>query len=1328
MKKTAKATLLILEEFEQAGKYWSKKLWGELAEVRLPGDYPRAKQYRAANYQFMTGEDIATKLLQMSKHSHLALFVILLAAQKVLLFKLVDQEDLIVVSPVYTESNLEYNSYVVLRDILSPQSTFKNFLMQVKQTVVEGYQNEHYPIGNLVKSLDINKDKSLFRVVLLLENIHQKELVKGIGKDHKNDLIFSFRDDEGNLAAEIIYNAELFKPGTIQRWLEFYGRILSQIGDNPGLKIADIELFTGTEKEKILYGFNDTSAPYPVGQTLHRLFEAQAARLPHTVAAAQVDGEVPERAALTYSELNLKANRLARLLQEKGLGPQEIVSLVLRDGLAMAVGILGVLKAGGAYLPIDPDDPPGKMGYLLKESAVGVVILEKEMRDNRPFRHFSPEQVVTVDDESIFAGETANLGDDGRGGQPAYVIYTSGTAGQPRGVLVEHRGVLNYTYWRLKSYKYTEADVALQLLNHCFDGFNSNFYTSLLSGGTLFMIPPTRRLDFDYIKSVVQHGQVTNISLTPGLYEALLDSAADGDLAGLRFVVLAAERCPAHVVEKSKEKAPAAVLINEYGPTEATVTAAAYTGMERTGSNTAVIGQPIANTHIYVLDRCFRPLPLDIAGELCIAGQGVARGYLNSPELTHEKFKDSPFVSNERMYATGDVARWLPTGNLELLGRKDQQVKLRGFRIEPAEIENRLLALADIKEALVIDRENEGGEKYLCAYVVSERPLEPPRLRRFLAGKLADYLIPAYFVQVDSFPLTANGKVDRQALPHPEIGDEEEYTAPRTDMEKRLSAIWAEVLNREERVIGIHSNFFELGGHSLKAINLTVRIHEELNVKVQVTEIFKALTLGNLAETIEGLQEDRFTSIEVTGKQDYYDLSYAQKSLWLMAQMREDQTLYNICGGYIFIGDFDKQAFEKALTAICARHEILRTTFVFVDDEPKQKIHDPEEIGFKLDYMDLRDSGEADTEGRAAELAKEIEQTTFDLGQGPLLRATLLGSGEGTYTFLFAMHHIISDAWSKNVMVGELVALYNAFRQGQKNPLPPLNIQYRDYTAWHNGQLKGDSLKKLQDYWWNRFSGEIPVLALPLDFPRPQLKRLSGRYVAFELDGETARGLHLLSQQSGVTLFMTLLALVNTLFYCYTGQEDIVLGTVVNGREHRDLANQIGYYLNMLALRVKFSGNEGFDSLLRRVRETTLGAVEHQLYPFEMLVNDLKLKRDMTRSPLFDVMVHLENMEIGNEGRVEEMEGIQVGDYRFGADRSKFDLMFNFFETGETIYANLIYNSDLFKAGTAERMAGRFEVLVDEILKNPALLLCDLSFGEEMSIPSISPITRRMSV
>lgn len=857
--------LFTIDEFEDAERFWLEKLSGDLNEMTLAGDFPRLKQYERAVYKMEIGEQLTGKILNIGKNNHLSVYIIMLTAFKILLSRLSGQEDISVVSPIYSMENHQYNTFVLLRDSVDLTSTFKELLMAVRQTVIESYKNEHYPFTDLMEMINIPVGASPFKAAMMLETIHENVFLVEIADYFHSDILFSFRENPRNLEANVSYNSRLFKEETIEKLLDRYLQILRQVLNQTGITISEIQWMPPEEKQRILFDFNDTATDYPGGQTIGQLFERQVEKNPDrnalksTISTVNLydDSKTVELAvSLDYDDLNNRVDMLAHELRGRGVTADGIVGIMMRHPLEMAVCILAVLKAGGAYVPLDPESPPGANTYILEDSNMQLLVTQQSFIEQLPGA-FSSLPIVLTDEDRFVQYEESLPTPANNPSNLAYIIYTSGSTGRPKGTLVEHRGIVNYTSWRIETYNYSPDDVTLQMLSYCFDGFCSNFYSSLLSGGTLVMIPDSKKLDFAYISDVIAREKVTNMSLVPSMYDALIDHV-HRDLAGLRFVVLAGDRSSAALVKKSKEKLPNVLLINEYGPTEATVTAAALPGIGE--SNTTVIGTPISNTRLYILDRSCRPLPVNVPGELFIAGSGLARGYLNNPQLTSGTFiRGGCPVTGGSIYKTGDTARWLENGTVEFLGRADHQVKIRGFRIELDEIECRLLKHHKIKEAVVSakkTKEDEGGNQYLSAYIIPRGPIDIQEVREFLALELPYYMIPQYFACLAEFPLTPTGKVNRKALGSYEAGEiKKKYVSPRNDNEKKFVDIWQDVLGVEK--IGIKDNFFELGGDSLKAIRVISKLNSQ-GIDITVNEIFSRQTIDEICvgkppaeETIE---------------------------------------------------------------------------------------------------------------------------------------------------------------------------------------------------------------------------------------------------------------------------------------------------------------------------------------------------------------------------------------------------------------------------------------------------------------------------------------------
>ncbi|MCP4220112.1 MAG: amino acid adenylation domain-containing protein, partial [bacterium] len=1193
-------------------------------------------------------------------------------------------------------------------------------------TVMEGYENEHYDMESPGDTLGENRELFLFNLVFLLENIHKKELIARHIQQRGNELTVSVEKKGGRLEVGIYYNSEKLSESSVRRIAGTYSYILEQVLGDLDVKVGDVELLTMEEKSEILYGFNDTGRDYPGTGTLHEKFACQVDKTPDNTAVISTveilnyyDEFKPEQidVRMTYAELDERACDLAVELWQRGIGPDRIVGLMVGHPLEIVVGILGILKAGGAYLPIDPDYPEEMKVRMLQDSNARLLVTEESLQETLP-KALSFLPVLTLED--VCEPDPVEAVPEGidTPGNVAYVIYTSGTGGKPKGTLVEHKSVVNYINWRLDTLRYCEDDVTLQPLSYCFDGFASNFYSSLFSGGALYMVPGAGRLDTDYIGNVLSTHQVTNVSLVPGLYSILLDNCDERHLASLRFVILAGDTGSADLIQKSRQKAPGIQLLNEYGPTETTVTAVGRSHMDGTGL--AVIGTPIANVRVYILDECRKPVPVNVPGELYISGTGVARGYLNNPQLTEEKFIVGPYEECQRLYRTGDLARWLPQGEIQFLGRADQQVKIRGFRIEPLGIRRRILEHESVKDAVVLDIDDQCGEKYLCAYIVPAPGKTPDcdQLGESLSAFLPGYMIPTRFVQVDGIPLTANGKVDRNALPVPGVEKGDGYVAPRNEREKQLARMWGEVLKIEPGVIGIDDDFFRLGGHSLKAINFASLVHKAFQVRIPLTRFFECPTIRETALFTAGAVREEYTGIETVEERKWYPLSSAQKRLYFLQRMNKIAMAYNIPALLLLEGAVDRQRLEEAFRQLLQRHESFRTGFETVEEEPVQRIH--EQVEFYIRDYDLTSPGKFSTSGRLASSATEFGSPRQKAGEGcgvrfsleeyapevrpviadflrpsdlsrpPLLRAAVIKSAENFCFLLVDMHHIISDGISVEIIVNDFTALY-AGRE-----LPELKVRYRDFACRQNDGEQEENLKSQRQFWKNQFQGGIPLLNLPADFPRPPVQRYEGNSLAFTLGEEETGKLKALAYAEDTTLYILLLTLFYILLAKLSRDEDIVVGTPVGGRSHTDLQSIVGMFVNTLALRNFPAGHKTVKGFLSEVKNGTLQSFDNQDFQFEDLVEVLAVPRDMSRNPLTDVMFSLQNME----KPLFEAPDLKLTPCAFETDVARFDLTLTALEEGHELYFTFEYSSSIFKKDTIELWSEYFRKIVVSVLEN----------------------------
>ncbi|MCP4213944.1 MAG: amino acid adenylation domain-containing protein, partial [bacterium] len=920
----------------------------------------------------------------------------------------------------------------------------------------------------------------------------------------------------------------------------------------------------------------------------------------------------------------------------------------------------------------------------------------------------------------------------------AYIIYTSGTTGRPKGVEVEHRGVVNTLCARRDQYKMGPGDAALQLFSYAFDGFVSGFFTPLVSGSRLVCLEHEAMGDIDAIRSVIIQQQITHFIAVPHLYSVIISSLTAPELSGLKAVTLAGDMVSNELLERTKEKNRDLEIVNEYGVTEVSVMSTIYRNQQH--DEIIKIGVPIRNTQLYILSDTGQIQPTGVPGELCIAGAGLARGYMNNPELTADKFisppsslKDIKEAGTTRLYRTGDLARWTDNGTVRFIGRIDQQVKIRGFRLEPGEIENQLLGHEFVKEAVVVSR-RESGDNLLCAYIIphiqptesngkDESPASTAlhgQLRDHLARSLPEYMVPAFFVTLDSFPLTAGGKIDRKKLPKPGINTSDTLEKPQNQREVKLLSIWSEILGVEEEAMGIDSNFFQIGGHSLKATILTSKIHKEMGVKIPLAEVFKHQTIRKLAETIrirDGGGE-KYRAILPVEKKEYYRLSSAQKRMYFLQQMDLNSTAYNMSQVWPLGREVDRDRLENVLKQLVLRHESLRTSFEMLGDEVVQRVNDS--VEFKMEYIE----SSATSSNQNGEEAAPV--SPFDLGRAPLMRSLLTRESDGCYSWLVDMHHIVSDGTSHMILTEDFAALYN------NRPLPPLRLQYKDFSEWQNHLFDGGDIENQKKYWLELHHGEIPVLDMPVDYKRPEVFTFTGARCGTRLEPEVSKAFEALTTSSGGTLYMNILAIINTVLYRYSGQPDIIIGTGIAGRPHADLQKIIGMFINTLPMRNYPQGEKTYAGFLKEVITHSIDAFENQDVQFEEMVDMLDPVRDPSRNPIFDISMVVQNfqpgrppadtgdtvdtVDNGNSGdngdtgqneypqdtaRQEQEEGP-------GSRTAKFDITFHVTPQPGGIDIGIEYYTGIFKADTITRLASHIHNTIAHVAKEPSVKLKDI--------------------
>jgi amino acid adenylation domain-containing protein len=1286
------------EKLAEAKAYWMEKLSGSSAASGLMLDFerPAIRNDHRESLDIRIARETQEKLLKVCGGSEPLVLTILVATLKVCIFKYTSVEDVIVGTPIherYKETAL-LNKLLILRDHLRADMSFRELLTQVKQTISDAYAHQKYPLGRILDLLGIEPADNrapLFDAGVVLENINNRDHLRGV----KNDFALIFKLHDGELSGVIEYDPALFERATMELFLEHYTTALRSALDSPDADIDSIELLSEQKKSELIYDFNSTAREYAGEPTLHRLFEAQVARTPEATAL------LFHHQPTSYRQLNDAANQLAHFLLAAGCFPGQRAALLLARSPQAVIAMLACLKAGLPYLPLEPAHPVAKTAAILADAAPAIVLTQTELADRLPE---GGAQVICLDTqaEALQALPTTDLQRPASPDDLAYLIYTSGSTGKPKGVRIQHAALVNYLCWAREVYTDGQALSFPLYSSLAFDLTVTSIYTPLISGGRLVIYDSPAK---QAVLEVVQDNQVDVLKLTPSHMAMLRHAEHRG--SRLRRLIVGGEALTSQLCAEVQASFGGELRIfNEYGPTEATVGCMLYEYEAGRDRRRAVpIGRPAANTQIYVLDERRRAVAENVVGELYIGGRGLADGYEEMGRESRERFVENPYRAGERLYRSGDLARRLVNGELEYVGRSDEQVKYHGQRVELGELRAVLNRHEQVSESVVMVKRDERGEEVLVAYYVSRQEVNAGQLREWMRQEVAEEVVPGMYVHLKRMPLTLNGKVNYEGLPGIEEARErarQSYVAPGSAAEEEVAKIWGEVLGIGE--VGVNDNFFDLGGHSLIGARVMSRVREVFKVEASLQSLFAHPTLGEFAKVIEaslGQKQDNVVPpIKPVSRDQELSLSFAQQRLWFLNQLEPDSPFYNVSSNARLAGPLNVAALNHALSEIIRRHESLRTNFVVVKARPIQVISPAQP--FAIEFIDLRELPEAAREAEASRRINEQAQKPFDLGRDRLLRASLLRVGENEHVISITMHHIITDGWSMGIFFRELTALYEAFASDAPCRLSAPAVQYADYACWQRERLTDEVLDEQSAYWKRQMAGAPATLELPTDYPRPLVQSFRGATRAITLSEPLTQSLKALSRQEGATLFMTLLAGFQLLLHHYSNQPEVVVGTDVANRNQLELEEMIGFFVNMLPLRVDLSGDPTFRELLARVREVALGAYAHQDLPFDKMVEQLQPEHTTAHPPLFQAVLVFQNLPVE---AVSLPAGLTLTPVGYDIRTAKFDLLLTAWEDRDQLRGSFEYNVDLFEPTTIKRMADDLEAILSHATDDPGVRL-----------------------
>jgi len=1304
---------------EKPKEFWINQFKSLPVGLHLPTDFVRSpiNSFKGATVTFTLYEQEMQVLADVCSNQKVTMYNLLLASFIVLLSKLSGQEDVVIGTSTAARQHIDLEKLIgvfintlAIRNFPKGNLYFSDFLEKVKENIISCFANQEYSYEKLIAQLGLKTDLShnpLFDIMFEYYNFDLSEFKSDnlhlTHVDYNNissklDLSFRIFKKENSHTFYIDYRTDLFKKETIERFVSYYKNILKAIVKNIDIRLSDINMLPNEEYKLLIEDYNATKLNYASTTNLVSLFEEEVHRHPNRLAVCFGEEK------LTYEELNEQSNKIANYLISQGIVHGNTIGLMFERSVNMIVSILGVLKTGAAYLPIDPGLPEQRIGYMLNQSRANYLLTQNNFIDR--FTAYLPVQAI--DSSKIKSQSSKNPSVEIHSTDMAYCIFTSGSSGKPKGVMMNHQSVVNLVKGLEErvydSYENKILNVAL-VASFSFDASVQQIYGCLLQGHSLYVVDDESRRDGFKLKSYYRVNSIDVSDGTPTHLRLLLDTLEKGETLGnLSSWILAGEALPKELVKKFYDiVTDNIILYNFYGPTETCVDSTSYkVERERLDDYSFIpIGKPLPNERIYIVDAYGNLVPKGVIGELCIAGDGLAQYYVGDIDTSSEKFRNDWITVEERVYLTGDMARWLPDGNLEYCGRIDDQIKLRGYRIELSEIEHQLNTFKEIMHSVVVLKESE-DDKYLVAYYESSTTYRVGELRNHLSEYLPDYMVPLYYVQLEKLPLNSNGKIDRNSLPEYKIEIEDNYVAPETETEAKLIAIWAEVLKLDSKVIGTKSNFFDLGGQSLKLVFLANRIKEAFKVTLSLSKLIAIKNIQELAKNIEPSLQEEYLKIPQAPKMDFYPLTTTQKKFYFLNLLNKKSTVYNQPLAFMVTGAINKEKLTKAFQEVIKHHEIFRVSFNLLDDSPVQFF--TENVFFEIEFFRA-------TLEESTKIVSEFIRP-FDLSKAPLLRVGLIQITEDKHLLITDRHHIISDGVSLEIFIRDVMRSY----EGKE--LLPIQLNYKDYAVWQQSKVFKENLERQKQYWKTIFETPPTILKLQTDFERPSVISYNGAGFNFEIGLEQTKELYDLAKALNNTLFSVILGVFKVMLYKLTNQNDIIVGTPVAGRRHADLEGMMGVFINVLALRNHIDDNDTLHTFLKRIHQTSINSLEFQDYPYEKLVEDLNATRDTSRNPLFDVMfVYKDAMPI-----TMKTSNLELKEHTLEADTSQMDLIFHVNTTETNIQLSFQYATDLFEESTIKKFAKYFKKIISQIRSN--MSLGDVSILDEKEISLIREFSK----